>query len=66
MLICQDLCSATQPRVVYHGRGRGGGINPNCSLKAFTHNHRQKLEDDPDTQEINGTFEAATCYLENP
>lgn len=56
MLICQDLCSATQPRVVYHG---GGG-------EAFTPNHRQKLEDDPDTQEINGAFEAASCYLENP
>lgn len=32
----------------------------------MTHNQRQKLEDDPDTQEINGVFEEITCYLKNP
>lgn len=29
----------------------------------MTHNQRQKLEDDPDTQEINDVFEEITCYL---
>lgn len=60
------LRNSAQGCVSRWGWGGGRKINPNCSLKAFTHNHRQKLEDDPDTQEISGAFEAATCYLENP
>lgn len=35
-------------------------------FKELTHNQRHKLEDDPDTQEINDVFEEITRFLENP